>query len=274
MKSCPSCLCRRPLPLRPLIALGCTFLCTLGALLPLPLLHSKAEAADASENTGIPTSRSFPPGTPASEQAAAYTDLSEQWAGQVDELADALTTAKKGQQADKLKVKAASAATNAIAAAQRATTLAPESARAHVALAVAYGKRTDYVDNSTKMSLSRQIRDEAERALALNPNEELAHHIMGRWNYGFATINPVLKLAARVVYGTLPAASLETAQRHLEQAAALNPRRLATHQYLALIYEATGTKEKAAQHWKIVLELPAGDAEERAAQKEARKALK
>lgn len=213
-------------------------------------------------------------GIPDARKGAFYTELCEAWTEHTDALATAAETGPKAaRQAKDHGISPAAAAENAVSAGRRAVALAPKSCRAHTALAVALGKKTDYVDNATKMALSREIRSEAETALALEPEDELAHHILGRWNYSFATINPLLKLAARTVYGKLPEASLEKARTHLEKAVALNPKRLATQHCLALIYKQSGDKEKARRHWEAVLALPAVDAEDRAAHREARKAL-
>ena len=176
--------------------------------------------------------------------------------------------AKKKKTAD-----AGKSAKSAVETAERAVQLAPKNAEAHLALAIACGKLTDYVDNSTKMQLSRRIRDEAEATIALNPRSDLAYHILGRWNYGIATLNPVLKLAARMAYGALPPASLEKAATLLEEAAALKPQRVMHHQHLAVVYRAMSKKEKATEQWKLVLQLPAADADDEEAKKEARSAL-
>ncbi len=175
--------------------------------------------------------------------------------------------------ASKNKKSAKGAAEEAVRLAQEALKLDPKLARAHLALAVAYGKQTEFVDNSTKMALSRTIRDKALATIRLDKKEDLAYEILGRWEYGFATLNPLLKVAARVAYGALPEASLENAAKYLEQAVALAPKRISPRHQLALTYKALGEKEKARQSWEKVLALPAEDADDRAAQKEARAAI-
>jgi len=165
------------------------------------------------------------------------------------------------------------AATRAMELAQKAVAAGPRLARAHLALAVACGKMTDHVDNSTKMTLSRQIREEALRTVELDPREALAYEILGRWEYGFATLNPLLKAAARMVYGELPPASLENAAGYLEKAVKLNPDAISPNYQLALVYKAMGEKAKALRQWKAVAALPATDAEDEAARKEAARAI-
>jgi len=261
---------------RSALALILAFACLFGVGLPLPGHAAPGAPSPALESLLAEEKHGFPPGTGDAEKGAFYAGLSEAWTERTDALVTAAETGAAppgGKSGSKSGTTPAAAAENAVAAGRKAVALAPKLCRAHTALAVALGKKTDYVDNSTKMALSREIHQEAEQALALRPDDELAHHILGRWNYGFATISPLLKIAARAAYGKLPDASLEKARTHLEKAVALNPKRLATHSTLALIYKQTGDKEKARQHWEAVLALPAVDAEDRAAQRDARKAL-
>jgi len=165
------------------------------------------------------------------------------------------------------------AALRATELAQKALAAGPKLARAHLAVAVADGKMTDFVDNSTKMELSRRIRAEALKTVELDPQQALAYEILGRWEYGFATLNPLLKAAARVAYGALPPASLENAAGYLEKAVKLNPGAISPNYQLALVYKAMGEKEKALRQWKAVAALPATDADDKAAQQEAAKAI-
>jgi tetratricopeptide (TPR) repeat protein len=74
-------------------------------------------------------------------------------------------------------------------AAKQAVALAPDNPKAHLALSVAYGRMTDFDDNRTKIEDSRHVKSEAEETLKLNPREDIAYHVLGRWNYGVATLN-------------------------------------------------------------------------------------
>jgi tetratricopeptide (TPR) repeat protein len=166
------------------------------------------------------------------------------------------------------------AADQAVKYAERAVSIGPNNDKAHVSLSTAYGRMTDFVDNRTKMSLSRKIRDEANRAIQINPRNDDALYILGRWYYEMANVNVILKLAAKMIYGALPAASNADAQRYLERAVTAAPNRICNHQWLAVVYKAMGKKDAAAKQWKAVLALPAEDDDDRQAQKEARKALR
>lgn len=196
-------------------------------------------------------------------RADLMAEISLSWSDCADLDSDAR---KKGE--------AKKAAQTALEVAEKAIGVDGRNARAHLALAVAAGKMTDFVGNSAKMKLSQQIRQEAERTIALDPQQYLAYEILGRWEYGFATLNPVLRVAAKVVFGELPPASLEAAAGFLEKATALAPKKISPHYQLALVYKAMGKEPQARAAWEKVAGLPAGDAEERAAKKEAVAALR
>ena len=57
-------------------------------------------------------------------------------------------------------------------------------------------------DNKTKVRLAHDAREEAVTALALEPSNDLAHHLMGRWHYEMANLNVVVRTLVRVMYGT------------------------------------------------------------------------
>ena len=233
---------------------------------PTPVDEAIAQAAhqpkrEARETLDRATAEAMaaepPPGGSAKDNARLLARLSRAWS-------DVADPADPGGKA---------AARRAVDLAERAVKADPHNAQAHLALAIAAGKWTDYVDAKTKVTLSRQIRVEAETAIALDPKLDLAYHVLGRWHLGMAGVNPFLRFGARMTVGALPPASMEEAARNLEKAAELSPRTIIHHQYLAQAYLALHRKADAARQWQIVLSLPAQDHEDELAQKEARAAL-
>jgi len=71
----------------------------------------------------------------------------------------------------------------ALGYAQRAVELNPNSAENVLSLAVCHGTLAIYSDTRTKIRLSRLVKEEAEQALAIDPNYDWAHHVLGRWHY-------------------------------------------------------------------------------------------
>lgn len=165
------------------------------------------------------------------------------------------------------------AARRALELAEAAVRVDPQSAQSHLALAIACGKETDFVDARTKAALARQIRVEAEQAIALDPQLALAHHVLGRWHLGMAGVGPLARLGARFTVGALPPASLEEAVRHLGKAVELSPRTILFRQHLALAYQAMGKRNEALNQWRILRDIPAESHEDEEALRQARAAL-
>ncbi len=164
-------------------------------------------------------------------------------------------------------------AQRSLAEAQQAVAVAPDNAKAHLALAIAYGRLTDFEDNRTKVEYSRQVKAEADKALELDPKDDFTYHVLGRWNYSVATLNPVLKLIAKYIYGGMPDASLEEAESDYQKAIALAPQRVIHHHELARVYAALGQMDAARKEWQTELTLKPEDNEGVKDQQEARENL-
>ncbi len=166
------------------------------------------------------------------------------------------------------------AAENSLEYAKRAVALDPKCAKAHLALAVGYGRMTDFTDNKTKLLYSKTVKDETEKSLALDPTDAYAYHVLGRWNYCVASLNPMLRLMAKYVYGGLPEASMEEAAKYLKKSTELAPQRIIHRFELARTYKAMGRTELATKEWETILALHAASKEEETAQRTAREELK
>lgn len=107
--------------------------------------------------------------------------------------------------------------------ARQVVKLYPDSADAHFVLAMCVGRVALFEGGKTKIRLSKEVKAEADKAIALNPNHDGAYHIIGRWNYNIATLSGVLKFFAKVIYGGVPpGASLEEAARMFAKAIEIN----------------------------------------------------
>ncbi|SRR5581483_1571076 len=157
--------------------------------------------------------------------------------------------------------------------AQRAVALAQQNAKAHLSLAIAYGRLTDFENNRTKIEYSRYVKAEAEKAAALDPHEDYAYHVLGVWNCRVANLSRLMKFMARVIYGGVPEASNEEAVRNFQKAIELAPQRILHHQQLANVYTIMGKRDLAQKEWETILALPALNAEDEKAQVEAKAAL-
>jgi tetratricopeptide (TPR) repeat protein len=156
---------------------------------------------------------------------------------------------------------------------KRAVAIEPKNAKARLSLAIAYGRLTDFVGNKTKLEYSKVIRDETAKSIELDPSDDFAWHVLGRWHFGVANVNGVLRAMAKLVYGGMPAASNEEAAKFLKKAAELAPQRIMHHAELAQVYKTMGKTDLAQQCWQNVLGIKAADTEDQKYQKQARLAL-
>jgi tetratricopeptide (TPR) repeat protein len=158
--------------------------------------------------------------------------------------------------------------------AKKAVRAAPDNSDAHVCLSIAYGKMTDFVDNKTKMEYSKVVNSEAEKAVELNPKNDLALLILARWNFEMATLNPILKGIAQALYGQLPPASKEKAIEYFRRAIAAAPQQIINHAAYAEALESMGRTQEAKVEWLKVKQLKPTDAEDRQYVAEAEAKLK
>jgi tetratricopeptide (TPR) repeat protein len=155
----------------------------------------------------------------------------------------------------------------------RAVALAPQNPETVLSLAVSHGKLAVYSDTKTKIQYSRLVKEEAERALGIDPNYAWAHHVLGRWHYEVATLGFATRFFVRIIYGGLPAASTTEAVRHLQRAVDLEPNELAHQLELGFALAADGQKEKARTQWDKGLALPSREKHDDLAKTRARTAL-
>jgi len=165
-------------------------------------------------------------------------------------------------------------ATEALAYAERAVALDPQNAVSVLSLAVCHGTLAVYSDTRTKIAYSRLMKEEAERALALDPNYAWAHHFLGRWNYEVASLGGTTKFFVRIIYGGLPDASCAQAIAHLQRAVELEPAALSHHIDLGFAYLAAGQKEKARACFERGLATPSVEKHDEIDKARARAALK
>lgn len=125
-----------------------------------------------------------------------------------------------------------------------------------------------------KLELSRVARDEAMEAVRLNPRYGLGWHMLGRWHYELAGLNPVLRMLAETIYGRQPAASYDQAVQYLERAVQLESGNALFHAELGRAYLAAGRPDEARRELQKSLTLPQRSRDDAAGQDRARQALR
>lgn len=146
----------------------------------------------------------------------------------------------------------------AVAVAAAAVEADPESAWAHLAVAVAQGRLTQHVSTRERVKRSRLVKRHVDRAIALDSTLAPAYHVRARWNQIAADISLLARAVVQVVYGGLPEASYEKAVADSKRAIEIQTR---TYHHLALgkTYMKMGRIDAARIQWRKTLEVPPVD---------------
>jgi tetratricopeptide (TPR) repeat protein len=107
----------------------------------------------------------------------------------------------------------------------------------------------------TKIRLSWNIRQHAERAIQLNPEFDSGYHILGRWHYEVAGIGGFKRALAKVFLGDLPEASYEESIRLYRRAIEIND--LIHHRFaLVKALNASGREDEARRELERIISRP------------------
>lgn len=140
--------------------------------------------------------------------------------------------------------------------AERAATLAPNNAEAQLSPAISYGKMLPSMSSKDQVNASPRIKAAVDRTLQLDPTNDNAWHILGRWNRVLADISPLKRVLAKALYGDLPVTTNEAAEKCLLKAIAIKPNRLMHYIELGRVYAQMGRKEEARKYLQKGLAMP------------------
>ncbi len=142
--------------------------------------------------------------------------------------------------------------------ARRAVAVNPSGAKGHAYLAVAVGKLALSEGGKRKVELSKEVKAEAERALKLDPDDDVALHVLAVWNREMVELGWFLKNFAQLLYGKFPPASLDAALADLRRASALHPDAIPHHVELGVTLASAGRWAEAKAELEKGLALPTG----------------
>lgn len=161
----------------------------------------------------------------------------------------------------------------ALAYAKRALQHAPTDSDAQLAVAICYGRLLDLVPARTRVEYSRLVFEHASKAVKLDPRSDYAWHMLGRWHQAVTELDPLTRGIVKVVYGGLPAASLEDAQECFDKAIQLKPDRLAHHIELGRTLAMMDRKEEARRYLQRGLAMPEREKDDPGTKDRGRKTL-
>ena len=138
----------------------------------------------------------------------------------------------------------------------RAAAAGPQDCDAQLATAITLGKMLPILPTKEQVAASPKIKESVDKALKLDPKNDTAWHVLGRWNRVLADVNLLKRALAEMLYGSLPKGSNEEAERDMKKAIELNPNRLMHYIELGRIYAQMGRKDEARQFINKGLAMP------------------
>lgn len=139
--------------------------------------------------------------------------------------------------------------------AKQAVEAAPQSDEGYKWLAIALGAQAEDASVKRQVLLSRRVRENIQKALDRDPDDDISLLVLSRWHYKVASLGFWARTVVRLVYGGLPEASFEKAEALLLQAIA-NQDRIAHRYNLAKVYYRMGRRQAALEQLRKALTLP------------------
>jgi len=152
---------------------------------------------------------------------------------------------------------------------KRAVATNPGHAKSLLSVAICYGRLIRFQDTRTKVEYSRFVKEYADRALAIDPTDSYAWHVLGAWNYELAQMGAFSRAFVKVVYGGMPPASNEEAERLFRKAVTLAPDRVSHHAELGRTLAVLGRKGEARTELNKALALPSREKDDPESKKRA-----
>jgi tetratricopeptide (TPR) repeat protein len=122
----------------------------------------------------------------------------------------------------------------------RASVLAPNDSEAQLSPAISYGKMVPFQGIKEQTESARHIKDAVDKAIQLDPQNDLAWDVLGRWNKVLADVNGLQRAVGSLLFGELPTGSNVEAVSCFQKAIEINPNRLMHYIELGQTYAQMG----------------------------------
>ena len=157
---------------------------------------------------------------------------------------------------------------------RRVALLAPNDSEAQIATAITYGKMLPLQGSKEQVEASSRIKDSADKALRIDPRNDTAWHILGRWHRAVADVGAFKHAFGSLIYGKLPSSTNEAAVACFEKAIAINPNRLMHYVELGRTYAQMGKKDDARRFINKGIAMPDVEKDDPETKQHGRETLK
>lgn len=127
---------------------------------------------------------------------------------------------------------------------------------------------------SKQIDLAHEIRAEVDKAIALDPQNGFAYHILGIWNRRLAEIGLMSRfLAQTILWRSVPKGSFEKSEEYFKKALSINPDVINHRLELAKTYVAMGKWNLARRYLRSIEDLPIHYSDDQNHKEKARRLL-
>jgi tetratricopeptide (TPR) repeat protein len=161
----------------------------------------------------------------------------------------------------------------ALAYSKRAAALAPNDSEAQLASGITYGKMLPLQGSKEQVAASARIKLSADNALRIDPRNDTAWHILGRWHRAVADVGGFKRAMGSLICGKLPTSTNEAAVACFVKAIAISPTRLMHHIELGRTYAQMGKKDDARRLIAKGLAMPDVEKDDAETKQHGREAL-
>ncbi len=127
---------------------------------------------------------------------------------------------------------------------------------AHTWLAVALGSIAVYEGSKSKVRMSYEIKYHLDRAVSLNPNDDVAFSVLGSFYAALGNVSWMERQLARMFLGRLPEGGYAEAEASFKRAITIAPDVVRHHYALGLLYRALDRPEEAREEFVKAASLP------------------
>lgn len=146
--------------------------------------------------------------------------------------------------------------TDSLSIARKAVRANPNDTWGYFFRSAAHGKYVLTQGKKEQINASKNIRADLEKAIELDPNNDLAYHALGIWHRTMAEIGGAKRLLGGMLYGSIPKGTNEESERNLQKSITLKPDYTNHHLELGRTYLAMKKYDLAKQEFQKTLELP------------------
>jgi len=143
----------------------------------------------------------------------------------------------------------------------------------HFHLSAAMGKHALLLGKKDQIAMSKEIKIEIEKAIALDGTNDGAYHALGRWHRRIAEIGGAKRLIGGLLYGGIPKGSFAESETYLKKAVELKPDYINHRLELGRTFISLDKYKEAAAEFQKCFDLPATTAKDPGYKAEAQKEL-